>query len=245
VLEEHAFRDKVAAVTGATSGIGRAIAIALAKLGAEVCLVARRRDVLEEVAREAQSGGGRARSYATDWTRDEDIAALAEGLERDFGRANILVVCGGIMVHSWLEQATAENLDLHYRATFRGPYRMIQLLVPLLRRGQGQIVFINSSAALRSSAGVGQYAAMQHALRAAADSLRDEVNGDGIRVLSVYAGRTATPRMEALYAQEGRPYRPKLLMQPEDVAAMVACALALPRTAEVTDISLRPMLKSY
>ena len=149
------------------------------------------------------------------------------------------------MFHGRLDQAPLEHLDLQYRSNFRGPYALIQLLLPLLRKQQGQIVFINSSAALRSSATVGQYAAMQHALRAVADSLRDEVNADGIRVLSVYPGRTATPRMAALFEQEGRPYRPELLMQPEDVAAMVTHALALPRTAEVTDISMRPMLKSY
>jgi NADP-dependent 3-hydroxy acid dehydrogenase YdfG len=78
-----------------------------------------------------------------------------------------------------------------------------------------------------------------------ADSLRDEVNADGIRVLSVYPGRTATPRMAALFEKEGKTYRPELLMQPGDIASMVAHTLALPRTAEVTDISIRPMLKSY
>jgi NADP-dependent 3-hydroxy acid dehydrogenase YdfG len=78
-----------------------------------------------------------------------------------------------------------------------------------------------------------------------ADSLRDEVNADGIRILSVYPGRTATPRIEALHAKEGRPYQPGLLLQPEDVASVVLNALTLPWTAEVTNISIRPMQKSY
>jgi NAD(P)-dependent dehydrogenase (short-subunit alcohol dehydrogenase family) len=238
-------RDQVAVVTGASSGIGRAIAIALAKADAEVCLVARRREALEETAAQARCGAGRAHVYPADWTRDEDLETLARRIDGEFGRADVLVISGGIMVHSRLEQASLENLDRHYRSNFRGPYSLIQHLLPLLRRRKGQIVFINSSAAVRSSGAVGQYAAFQHGLRAVADSLRDEVNADGIRVLSVYAGRTATPRMEALFAQEGRPYRPELLMQPEDVAAMVISALALPRTAEVTEISMRSMLKSY
>ena len=72
-----------------------------------------------------------------------------------------------------------------------------------------------------------------------------EVNADGIRVLSIFPGRTATPRMEKLFAKEGRAYKPELLLQPEDVAEMVTHALRLPRTAEVTDISIRPMQKSY
>ncbi|HZR63541.1 MAG TPA: SDR family oxidoreductase [Terriglobales bacterium] len=244
-LPERSLQDKIAIVTGASSGIGRAIALHLAHNGAEVCLVARRRDALEEVASKVHAGGGRARVFAADWTSDQDVHTLVQSIQQDFGRADVLVVCGGTMFHGRLEQAPLEQLDLQYRANFRGPYALIQLLIPLLRRQQGQIVFTNSSAALRSPAAVGQYAAMQAGLRAVADSLRDEVNADGIRVLSVYLGRTATPRMAALFEREGRSYRPELLLQPEDVAAMVTCALSLPRTAEVTDISMRPMLKSY
>jgi NADP-dependent 3-hydroxy acid dehydrogenase YdfG len=91
---------------------------------------------------------------------------------------------------------------------------------------------------------VSQYAATKHALKAVADSLRAEVNSQGIRVLSVYPGRTATPTQESLHALEGKPYRPTRLLQPEDVAAVVMNALCLPRTAEVTDIHIRPMMKS-
>src|ERR1700741_1963961 len=121
-----------------------------------------------------------------------------------------------------------------YRSNVRGHYALTQALLDLLRKQKGQVVFINSSAGLRSPATVGQFSATQHAFRAMADSLRDEVNSDGVRVLSVYPGRTATPRMAALFANEGRPYRPELLMQPEDIAVMVSQALSLPRTAEVT-----------
>ena len=71
------------------------------------------------------------------------------------------------------------------------------------------------------------------------------MNPDGIRVLSVYPGRTATPRVAKLFEKEGRAYQPDLLMQPEDIAEMVTHSLRLPRTAEVTDISIRPMQKSY
>jgi NAD(P)-dependent dehydrogenase (short-subunit alcohol dehydrogenase family) len=244
-LSEQSLKEKIAVVTGASSGIGRAIALSLASRGAEVCLVARRPDALEELAAQVHTGGGRARVYPTDWTRDQDVHTLARNIQRDFDRADVLVLCGGTIFHGRLEHAPLEHLDLQYRSNFRGPYALIQLLLPLLRKQQGQIVFINSSAALRSPASVGQYSAMQAALRAVADSLRDEVNADGIRVLSIYLGRTATPRMAALFEQEGRPYRPELLMQPEDVAAIATCALTLPRTAEVTEISMRPMLKSY
>jgi NADP-dependent 3-hydroxy acid dehydrogenase YdfG len=237
--------DQIAVVTGASSGIGRAVALALAGRGAEVCLAARRRTALEEVAADVRNGAGRAHTFSTDLTRDEDIHALAESVEREFGGVDVLVLCGGAIFHGSLEQAPLEHLDLQYRSNLRGHYALIQALLPLLRKRRGQVVFVNSSAGLRSSATVGQFSATQYALRAIADSLRDEVNADGIRVLSVYPGRTATPRMAALFEKEGRPYRPELLMQPEDVATMLTHALTLPRTAEVTDISMRPMRKSY
>ena len=117
-------------------------------------------------------------------------------------------------------------------------------MLPLLQKSAGQIVFINSSAGLRSAATVGQFSATQHAFRSIADSLRDEVNALGIRVLSVYPGRTATPRIAKLFEKEGRTYQQDLLMQPED-EEMLTHSLRLPRTAEVTDISIRPMQKSY
>jgi NADP-dependent 3-hydroxy acid dehydrogenase YdfG len=114
----------------------------------------------------------------------------------------------------------------------------------MLKRSRGQVVFINSTAGLNAKrADAAQYCATQHAVKAIADSLREEVNPDGIRVLSVHPGRTATPRQEKLYRAEGRPYRPELLVQPEDVASVVLHCLLLPRRAEVTDITIRPMVK--
>jgi NADP-dependent 3-hydroxy acid dehydrogenase YdfG len=241
----ESLKDQLAVVTGASSGIGRAIALALAKEGAEVCLVARRRDVLDSVARQVQGNGTRSHVRPADLTSDEDILDLTRGLQRDFERVDVLVLCGGAISHGPLDRAPLADFDLMYRSNLRAHYALTQALLPLLRKRHGQIVFINSSAGLRSPATVGQFSATQHALRAVADSLRDEVNADGIRVLSVYPGRTATPRMAALFEKEGRPYRAEVLMQPEDIAAMVIQALSLPRTAEVTDISMRPLMKSY
>ena len=116
-------------------------------------------------------------------------------------------------------------------------------MFPLLRSSRGQIVFINSSVGLTTRPGVGQFSATQHALKAFADTLRAEVNAAGVRVLSVYPGRTATPRQEAIHRAEGRAYFPERLLQPEDVAVVVINALALNRTAEVTDIQIRPFAK--
>ena len=241
----ESLKDQIAVVTGASSGIGKAIALSLAAQGAEACLVARRRELLEEVAKQIHALGSRGHACPADLTKDEDIRGLGDRFQKDFGHVNVLVLCGGAIFHGPLEKASLADFDLMYRSNVRGHYLMIQTMLPLLRKSKGQIVFINSSAGLRSPATAGQFAATQHAFRSIADSLRDEVNADGIRVLSVYPGRTATPRLAKLFEKEGRAYQPDLLMQAEDVAEMVTHSLRLPRTAEVTDIRIRPMQKSY
>jgi NADP-dependent 3-hydroxy acid dehydrogenase YdfG len=241
----ESLKGQIAVVTGASSGIGKAIALSLASHGAEVCLVARRSELLENIAKQIQALGSRGHACPADLTKDDDIRALGERVQKDFGHVNILVLCGGAISHGALDKASLADLDLMYRSNVRGHYALLQTMLPFLRKGIGQIVFVNSSAGLRSPATVGQFAATQHAFRSIADSLRDEVNADGIRVLSIYPGRTATPRISKLFEKEGRPYNPELLMQPEDVAEMVTHSLRLPRTAEVTDIRIRPMQKSY
>jgi NADP-dependent 3-hydroxy acid dehydrogenase YdfG len=122
---------------------------------------------------------------------------------------------------------------------------LTQRLLPLLKKPRGQIVFVNSSAGLSARHNTGQFSATQHAFKALADALRDEVNADGVRVASIFPGRTATPRISNLHTKEGREFKPELLLQPEDVASVVTNCLYLPWTAEVTNISIRPMVGSY
>ena len=104
-------------------------------------------------------------------------------------------------------------------------------------------MFVNSSAAIGARPGIGQYSATQHARSALADTLRAEVNADGIRVLSVYPGRTATRMQERIFRAEQRRYEPERLLQPGDIAEVVVGSLALPRSAEVTALHIRPMEK--
>ena len=166
-------------------------------------------------------------------------------IERDFGGIDILIHSAGFISLNSLENASLEDFDRHYRINVRGPYALTQAMLPILRARRGQIVFINSSiGVMNAKAKLSQYAATKHALKAIADSLREEVNAEGIRVLSVYPGRTATPMQAAVYEIEGRDYNPKRLMQPEDVANIVVSTLSLPRTVEVTYIMIRPFIKS-
>ena len=235
-------RDKVAVVTGAGSGIGRALALALAPHVASIWLVGRRLDMLDSAARSARDLGVDAKSYSADLAVDEDVRGLARTIFQS-GGMDILVHCAGVTALGPVSSHSVDIFDWQFRINLRAPFLLTQSLLPSVKARQGQIVFVNSSTGLSARANVAQYAATKHGLKALADSLRQEVNADGVRVLTVYPGRTATPQQEMVCRHEGRPYIPELLVQPEDVAAAVVAALCLPRTAEITDIQIRPMQK--
>jgi NAD(P)-dependent dehydrogenase (short-subunit alcohol dehydrogenase family) len=242
---ESPLAGRVAVVTGASSGIGRAISLALAAQGAAVCLVGRDGGRLASAAHSAEATSPRVLVQQADLGLEDEVDRLASRLRAELVSLDVLVHGAGIFRAGSYAEPVAEELDLLYRVNVRAPYRLTQALLPLLRASRGQVVFINSSAGLQAGRANGLYASSKHALRALADSLRDEATADGIRVLSVYPGRVATPIQRELFAREGRPYDPALLLQPEDVAAMIIAALSLPHSAEVTDISMRPARKSY
>jgi NADP-dependent 3-hydroxy acid dehydrogenase YdfG len=235
-------QDHTCVVTGASSGIGRAIAVGLASAGATVCAVARRKHELKATADRANGSGGFA-LYEADLVVDEQVTRLARALLARDGGVDVLVHSAGTISLGDLETASVRDLDRQYAANVRAPYLLTQALLPALRANGGQIVFINSTVGLTARANVSQFAATQHALKAIADSLREEINPHGVRVVSVYTGRTATPRQAKIHSIEGKPYAPERLMQPEDVAEVVLNALTMPRTTELTDVKVRPMVK--
>ena len=240
--EQSALRGRVALVTGASGGIGQAIALSLTEHGARVCAVGRNSHNLADTIAEAGRDSEVTR-FQLDLTREKSLDALV-GYLSGVGKLDVLVHCAGIMHQGRMEDGSIEVLDAQYAVNVRAPYLLTKRLLPLLTASRGQVVFINSSAGLNAKrAETGQYAATKHALRAIADSLREEVNAKGVRVLSVFLGRTATPMQEALFREEGKEYHPELLLQPADAASVIIHSLMLPRTAEVTDISIRPMHK--
>ena len=237
-------KNKLAVVTGASSGIGKAIALGLAAAGAHTVLLGRNRPNLEALARAAQKTGSRSRFFTVDLASLQDLRRVADGLKKETERIDILVHSAGIISLGPLASAAVEDFDRQYEINVRAPFALTQCLLPRIEACQGQVVFINSSAGLNAVATVGQYAATKFGLKAIADSFRQEINAHGVRVLSVYPGRTASPMQASLHQMEGITYRPDRLMQPEDVADVVIHSLQLPRTAEVTDIHVRPFVKS-
>jgi NADP-dependent 3-hydroxy acid dehydrogenase YdfG len=226
----------VALVAGASSDLGAAIVHRLVGAGAYVFGLGRDR---ARLSRMAEACPERIEPVAADLTRPEDVAAVRERLA-EHARLDMLVLGSGIYERS----NDPEVLARQFAANVQGPYSLLQSMLPLLIEAQGNVVFINSTQGLSASPTIGQYAATQHALRAIADSLRDEINPLGVRVTSIFLGRTATARQEAIFKLEQRPYQPERLIQPDDVAGLVLSLLLLPATSEITNISIRPRLKT-
>jgi short-subunit dehydrogenase len=229
--------NQVALVTGASSGIGRAIAAALASRGMRVVLVGRDSARLREASRNA---GVNTSTLLADLTTAAGRAAAAEHSRPEL---HVLIHSAGVYARGEVAALSAEKWQELDAINLHAPILLTAACLPQLRAASGQVVFINSSAALSASGGLSAYAAAKRGLQAATDALRQEVNGDGIRVLSVFPGRTDTPMQRAVLAAEQRVAPPGTLMRPEDVAAMVLAALDVPRTSEVTDIIMRPMRK--
>ena len=230
-------------VTGASGAIGRAFALALAGRDCRLLLTGRDEARLTATASRARDLGAEADVLALDLAADGAADTLAGHLEERFGGAGLLVHALGAHVSGTVADTPVEALDRQLRVNLRAPYALTRRLLPGLRERQGQIVFVNSSIATRARGSLAAYAASKAALKALADALRDEVNPAGVRVVSVFPGRTASPMQEEVHRAEGVPYEPERLLQPEDVAAAVVGTLELPRTAEVTDLHVRPLRK--
>jgi NAD(P)-dependent dehydrogenase (short-subunit alcohol dehydrogenase family) len=227
-----------ALVAGASGEIGRAIASGLLRSDAEVFMLSRSRARLVEPLPLANVEKKKCHYLVADLTDNDAVERIGAEMSAS-GRLDALVLSSGIYERSREPEALARQIA----ANLLGPYSLLQRLLPLLIEARGQVVFINSTQGLKAAAGIGQFAATQHAMKAVADSLRDEVNSNGVRVTSIFLGRTATERQRAIFAAEGRPYPPERLIQPTDVAGLVLFLLQLPRTSELTDIVLRPMQK--
>lgn len=226
MYQRRVFEDRIAVVTGATSGIGQKIAELLLERGAKVHALGR------DEARLAAIAAKGATPHAVDLTK-LDPDALA------FECVDLLVHSAGVCTLGSIEEAPVEQLDHNYAVNLRAPVLLTQRLLPALLTAKGQVVFVNSGAGLSAKAGWGHYAASKFGLKAIADSLREEVKPRGVRVMTVYPGRTATPMQAEVRRMEGATYDPDAYIDPADVARMVVEAAALPRTADVIDLNIR------
>lgn len=222
-------------LTGAGSGIGAAIAARLIERNNEVWLLAR----TPERATELASAVPGARTLVADLSEPD---RLAEHLKRQQLPASVdgLLHVAGVVELGGVEELDVRTWDRLLAVNLVAPAELTRLLLPALRRGRGQVLFLNSGSGLRAHGRWAAYAASKHGLRALADALREEETAHGIRVVSVYPGKTATPMQLKVRAQEQEPYDPLDWMDAESVATAVLAALGLPRDASVTDLTIRP-----
>jgi len=230
-------------VTGATSGIGAAVGQALAAAGMRLLLVGRNPGSLAAAARRFPRRR-RPSTAVADLRSLADIGRLLNEASQHLPCIDVLVNCAGEYQWGGSAGLDSESFDRLFETNVRAPYLLTQGLAPLLERARGQVIFLNSSVVRGTGEGVALYKATQHALLGLTDSLRQELNPRGIRVTSVFPGRTATSRMRRIYAQERRRYTPRLLLSAADVARVVRSLTELPAATEVTEVHVRSV-RSY
>ncbi|KLO26056.1 short-chain dehydrogenase [Mycolicibacter heraklionensis] len=217
-----------ALITGAGGGIGSAIAEALAPTHT-LLLAGRPSARLDAVAQ---------RLGATTWPLDLADADGIEAATEIVDELDVLVHNAGVM----LPGAAGESYIEEWRATFEvnvfGAVALTCALLPALRAARGQVVFINSGAGQRVSAGMASYSASKFALRAFADSLRSDE--PALRVTTVYPGRVDTDMQHDLVAYEGGEYDPGRFLRPATVAEVVAAAIRTPADAQLQEVVIRP-----
>lgn len=222
-------------ITGAGSGIGAAVARRLDERGDELVLLARDAGRAKELA--ARFPG--ARTLVGDLA-DPDRLSWAFSHQSLPDRVDSLLHIAGIVDLGPIGDLRPKTWHQQLNLNLIAPAEITRLLLPQLRICKGHVVFVNSGAGLAAHAEWGAYAASKHGLKALADSLRQEEKPNGIRVTSVYPGRTASPMQAKVHSQEGKAYDPARWIDPESVATTILMALDLPRDAEVTDLMVRP-----
>jgi len=188
------FRDKAVLITGASSGIGEDAALGFARQGARVALLARRKDLLENLAERITRDGGRAFAISCDVTNREEVNAATALAARAFNRIDILVNSAGLLISDPVEKMRREDLERMMNVNLYGAFNMIQAVLPIMRRqGAGSIINIASLAGRRGLSPLGAYCATKFAMVGLTEALRMELFGTGIRVSLVMPGVIDTP----------------------------------------------------
>jgi NADP-dependent 3-hydroxy acid dehydrogenase YdfG len=227
-----------AVVTGASSGIGYAVAKQLLTDGWIVYAVARRPVSFEDVPAQLQED--RLRQISVDFLDHADLARVCGQLAAAITELDALVHCAGIIERGSLTELGVDGFDRLFSTNLRAPFALTVALVAQLRAAQGEVVFVNSTQGLVAGADAVGYASTKHGLRALADGLRMELSGKGVRVCSIYPGRTDTAGQKLVFEHEGRAYPSERLMKAETVADAIVKVINLSPDAEITDLTLRP-----
>lgn len=237
--------NKVIAITGASSGIGRATALRLAGAGAKLMLGARREEQLRAVAKEISSTGGEARICRTDVRDRASVQALVDQTCSAYGRMDVLVSNAGVGPISRLDDLRVEDWEAMIDINFRGVLYGIAAALPVFRRQEsGHFVTVVSTAGLRIVPTQSVYAATKNAVRTVLEGLRQEA-GPHLRVTGISPGYIRTdfakdaPLDEAARAMADKAMA-EMAIDPDAVARAIAFAIEQPADVDVGDIVIRP-----
>jgi 3-oxoacyl-[acyl-carrier protein] reductase len=227
---------KVAIVTGASRGIGRAISIALAKEGATVVLAARSIQKLEQTARQVTKEGGKAQIVVTELTDEESIKNLVRATKEKFGRLDILVNNAGVTHSAKLDQTKTKDWDYCMQVNARAPFILCREALPLLRKAKaGYIINIASVVGVKGYPLQSAYTASKHAIRGMTISLAEELKGSNIRVHLICPGGVDTELVQKV--------RPDInkdeLIKPEEIAELVVYLVTHKGNAVIDELHIR------
>jgi NADP-dependent 3-hydroxy acid dehydrogenase YdfG len=238
---------KVAIVTGASSGIGEATAIALASVGAKVAIVARRSDRLEAVAKRIADAGGQVLPITADVSDEYQVNEAVQKTQLEYGQIDILVNNAGVMLFGPIANANTEDWRRMINLNVLGLMYATHAVLPLMQaRSQGHIVNISSVAGRLASAGTGVYNASKWAVGAFSESLRKEVYPNNIRVTIIEPGLVATELPQHITNPDAKAETAKFYgsiknLDSEDIAAAIVYAVTQPLHVNVNEILIRPI----
>jgi len=218
------FHERVVLITGASSGIGRDLALTFVKMGAKVALLARRAEVLETLALDIAHAGGEALVLAADVSRRSEVRDAVDRALARFGRIDVLVNSAGIAIPDRVEAMPPEDLERMMSVNLMGTLHSMQAVLPSMRAaGAGSIVNIASLAGRRGMPPLGAYCATKFAVVGLTEALRVELYGTGIRLSLVMPGVIDTPMVHgggASQAVSGEAGVATLKLVPDSFPAM-------------------------
>lgn len=241
VVPAYDLASHVVVVAGASSGMGRATALAAAAAGAHVIVAARSGEALASVCATVRENGGTALAVPTDVTDRSAVEALVQEAIHRFGRIDTLVNSVGTnLKRRALDELTRESWDDMVATNLTAAFNLTRAIAPIYRRqGGGLLIHIASSAARKPDRSGVAYQAMKAGVAALAHGAMEEEREYGLRATVIYPGLTDTP----LVLQRPTPTPPEVLaraLQPEDIAAACLFAMRLPARAHVPEIVLYP-----
>ena len=221
---------RVVAITGASAGIGRALAIRLARDGASVAICARRRERLDGVAAEIIQAGGTSLPIVADVTRDSEMQAFVDQTVSRWGQLDVIVCNAGYGVYGAIDQMAPAKMQAMMEVNYLGTFNAARAALPVFRRQHhGHFVIISSIVGKRGVPYVGGYAATKFAQVGLAECLRAEFVGSGIHVTVVYPISTESEFHEVMVQHSGYATRARGPRQPaERVANAIARAIEHP-----------------